>query len=123
MQPIPDEQELVERARNGDEDAVTLLYEMHVDSIFAYIRYRVPSDMIAEDITSEVFLRMVRSIAGCRVQGAPFRSWLYRIAANLLTDHHRNHGKIPEIAIPEMWQCGDTNHFDYEMREDDEQDL
>src|SRR5690554_4778020 len=123
MQPIPDEQELVERARNGDEDAVTLLYEMHVDSIFAYIRYRVPSDMIAEDITSEVCLRMVRSIAGYRDQGAPFRSWLYRIAANLLTDHHRKHGKNPEIAIPESYQSDDTNPFDHVMREDERQHL
>lgn len=123
MQPIPDEQELVERARNGDEDAVTLLYEMHVDSIFAYIRYRVHSDVTAEDITSEVFLRMVRGIAGYRDQGAPFRAWLFRIAANLLTDHYRKHGKTSEVAIPEHYESDDTNPFDYVLQEDERHHL
>ncbi len=123
MQPIPDEQELVKRARNGDEEAVTLLYEAHVDSIFAYIRYRVPSDVMAEDITSEVFLRMVRGITGYRDQGVPFRAWLFRIAANLLTDHYRQHGKTPIVPLTESHESGDTNPFDYVMQEDERQHL
>lgn len=120
MQP---EQELVERARSGDEEAVTLLYETHVDSIFAYVRYRVPSDVLAEDITSEVFLRMVRSIASYRDQGAPFRAWLFRIAANLITDHYRQHGKNPTVAIPESYESDDTNPFDHVLQEDEHQHL
>ena len=120
MQP---EQELVERARSGDEEAVTLLYEAHVDSIFAYIRYRVHSDVLAEDITSEVFLRMVRSISSYRDQGAPFRAWLFRIAANLITDHYRQHGKNLTVAIPESYESDDTNPFDHVMQEDEHQHL
>jgi RNA polymerase sigma-70 factor (ECF subfamily) len=120
MQP---EQELVERARNGDEEAVTLLYEAHVDSIFAYIRYRVSSDVLAEDITSEVFLRMVRGLAGYRDQGAPFRAWLFRIAANLITDQYRQHGKNPTVEIPESYESDDTDPFDHLIQEDEHQHL
>ena len=123
MQPIPDEQELVERARNGDEEAVTLLYETHVDSIFAYIRYRVHSDAMAEDITSEVFLRMVRSIASYKDQGAPFRAWLFRIAANLITDHYRQGSKYQAGPIPESYESDDTDPFDHLMHEDERQHL
>lgn len=120
MQP---EQNLIERARNGDEEAVTLLYETHVDSIFAYVRYRVPSDVIAEDITSEVFLRMVRSVTRYRDQGVPFRAWLFRIAANLITDHYRQHGKNPTVAIHESYESDDPNPFDHVMQEDEHHHL
>ncbi len=123
MQPIPDEQELVARARNGDEEAVTLLYERHIDSIFAYIRYRVHSDAAAEDITSEVFLRMVRGIADYRDRGVPFRAWLFRIAANLITDQYRQHGKNPTVPIPESYASDDTNPFDHVLQEDEHQHL
>jgi RNA polymerase sigma-70 factor, ECF subfamily len=120
MQP---EQELVERARSGDEEAVTLLYEAHIDSIFAYIRYRVHSDVIAEDITSEVFLRMVRSITSYRDQGVPFRAWLFRVAANLITDHYRQHSKNPTVPIPESYVSDEINPFDHVLQEDEHQHL
>lgn len=102
---------------------MTLLYETHVDSIFAYIRYRVPSDTVAEDLTSEVFLRMVRGLAGYRDQGVPFRAWLFRIAANLMTDHYRQHGKNPTLPILESHEGADSDPLDQLMQEDERQHL
>jgi len=120
MQQLPDEQELVARARQGDEEAVALLYETHVDSIFAYLLYRVPSDSVAEDLTSEVFLRMVRGLPGFQDRGLPFRAWLFRVAANLLTDHYRQHGKNPVAPVSEEHESDDTDPFDTVAREDEQ---
>src|SRR4051812_44449319 len=95
MQPVPDEQRIVARAQQGDEGALTLLYEQYVDSIYDYIYYRVGSTESAQDLTSEVFLRMVRGLRDHRDRGLPFKAWLYRIAANQIADYYRHKNKHP----------------------------
>ena len=112
MQPAPDEQQIVALAQQGQEEAVKFLYETHVDSIFGYIRYRVASVEIAQDLTSEVFLRMVRGLPNYKDQGVPFRAWLFRIAANLITDHYRQTGKNTLMPIPEDFESDDLDLLD-----------
>ncbi|HRF99078.1 MAG TPA: sigma factor, partial [Aggregatilineales bacterium] len=76
--------QLIADAKAGNQDAISLLYEQYAPAIFQYVSYRVESLMIAEDITSEVFLRMVREVNHYEDRGLPFGAWLFRIAANLL---------------------------------------
>jgi RNA polymerase sigma-70 factor (ECF subfamily) len=76
---ISDERRLVEQARH-DSVAVAQLYRLHYPAIHAYLVRRVGDSHEAEDLTAEVFLTMVRTMWRFRWQGAPFRSWLYRIA-------------------------------------------
>ena len=112
MQPVSDEQQIVVLAQTGNEEAVTFLYKTHVDSIFGYIRYRVASVEIAQDLTSEVFLRMVRGLPTYKDQGIPFRAWLFRIAANRITDHYRQTGKNILMPIPEDFESDDLDLLD-----------
>jgi len=67
--------------------------------------------VVAEDLTSEVFLRMVRNIATYQDTGAPFAAWLYRIAANLLTDHYRQNRHTSPDALPEDLVTDETDPF------------
>jgi RNA polymerase sigma-70 factor (ECF subfamily) len=83
------EQQVIARAQRGDADAVATLYRRHVDAIARYIAYRVSDDSAVEDITAEVFLRMVERLPHYRPTGAPFEAWLYRIAATRVADHYR----------------------------------
>jgi RNA polymerase sigma-70 factor (ECF subfamily) len=112
MQRPPNEQELITQAQKGDEGAVTLLYETHVDAIFEYVRYRVDSKSTAEDLTSEVFLRMVRGLANYQDQGVPLRAWLFRIAANLVIDHYRHSKKTDSSELLDDFASDDTDPFD-----------
>ena len=112
MQQSPNEQEVINQAQRGDEEAVTLLYETHVDAIFEYVRYRVDSKSTAEDLTSEVFLRMVRGLANYQNQGVPFRAWLFRIAANLVIDHYRQRKKGSDAPLLDDYASDDTDPFD-----------
>jgi RNA polymerase sigma-70 factor (ECF subfamily) len=89
MQAPGDESALITRAQRGDKIAIGMLYSNHVQAIYKYVRYRVDTDGLAEDITSEVFLRMVRQLPRYTYTGAPFSAWLYRIAANCITDAFR----------------------------------
>ena len=112
MQQSPNEQVLITQAQTGDEGAVTLLYETHVDAIFEYVRYRVDSKSTAEDLTSEVFLRMVRGLADYESQGIPFRAWLFRIAANMVIDHYRQRKKGSDAPLLDDYASDDTDPFD-----------
>ncbi len=84
------EAQLIQRARQGDLAAVSELYNLHVDRIFQYVRYRTGDDQTAEDLTAEVFLRAIESLAGYNDQGAPFIAWLYRIAHARVIDYWRD---------------------------------
>ncbi|WP_119065399.1 RNA polymerase sigma factor [Aggregatilinea lenta] len=82
---------LIARAQRGDAGAISILYQRYVQAIARYIGYRVPDGQIVEDLTSEVFLRVVESLPAYRVTGAPFEAWLYRIAAARVADYYRRH--------------------------------
>ena len=93
------EEQLIKRAKLGDKVAISTLYEKHVDQIFRYIAYRVPEND-AEDLTAEVFVRMVESLPKFEYTGAPFEAWLYRIASARVADFHRKRGRrqVDEIS-------------------------
>jgi RNA polymerase sigma-70 factor, ECF subfamily len=80
---------LVMRAQRGDRDAVATLYQVHVDLIYRYIYFRVPTQHDAEDLAAEVFVQMVERLPNYRITGAPFEAWLYRIAASRVADFYR----------------------------------
>lgn len=85
--------ELVAALQRHDQDAVLTVYRRYVDAIYRYAYYQVGDAAMAEDVVSEVFLRMLEKIESYRYQGIPLSAWLYRIAHNLITDHFRAMGK------------------------------
>jgi RNA polymerase sigma-70 factor, ECF subfamily len=93
---------IIKKAQQGDEGAISALYERHVDAIYRYILYRTPTAVDAEDLTAEVFLRMVEGLPRYRMTGVPFEVWLYRIAAARIADFYRARQRSPESDIPEQ---------------------
>lgn len=94
-------EQVIRRARDGDEQAISALYEIHADAIYRYILYRVPTAEDAEDLTAEVFLKMVEGIPRYKITGVPFEAWLYRIAAARIADFYRRRRRHPQTALPE----------------------
>lgn len=92
-------EQLVKRASDGDQEAVGELYERYVQRIYRYIAYRVPTIGDAEDLTAEVFVKMVESLPSYRFTGAPFESWLYRIAAARIIDFRRRSTRRPQTEL------------------------
>jgi RNA polymerase sigma-70 factor (ECF subfamily) len=84
-----DVSELVARAKRGDRKAVAALYQVYAQAIFRYVACRVPTNADAEDLTAEVFLRMMKGLSAYQATGAPFEAWLYRIAASRVADYYR----------------------------------
>jgi len=76
---------LVEKAKNGGQEAFGELYRLHNQALFRYARYRLPKQA-AEDAVSETFSRAWAGLPRYRATGAPFVSWLYGIARHVVLD-------------------------------------
>jgi RNA polymerase sigma-70 factor (ECF subfamily) len=101
VDPLRAEAELVERAKT-DPEAFGELYEKYIDRIYNYIYFRVGSVHDAEDLTARVFLKALNNLNRYRFVGLPFSAWLYRIAHNLIANHHRDQARRREIPIEDM---------------------
>ena len=88
-----DELGLIRRAQRGEAAALAKLYDRHYDAVYRYCLYRLGSAAQAEDLSSEVFLRMVERLDTFKSNGRPLLAWLYTIARNLVTDTYRRNGK------------------------------
>ncbi len=100
--------ELIERAQRGSAEAVGKLYEEHHQSIFRYLYYRSTDLQTAQDLTSEVFLKMVQALPGYHHRNIPFKAWLFQIARNLAIDHHRRDNTHPTSQIEEEMPAADN---------------
>lgn len=89
MKPQRTLDSLIQQARQGNAAAVSALYREFSPAIYRYVAYRVPTEADAEDLTAEVFLKMVEALPAYQPTGAPFEAWLYRIAAARVADFHR----------------------------------
>jgi RNA polymerase sigma-70 factor (ECF subfamily) len=87
---IQRQDELVRRAKAGDADALSQLHAEHAERVYRYFLPRLDGRAEqAEDLTSEVFLRMLQRLGRYESRGLPFSAWLFRIAHNLLVDYVR----------------------------------
>jgi RNA polymerase sigma-70 factor, ECF subfamily len=89
-----------ERAREGDEDALRLLYLLYADNVFGFVASIVHDEHDAEDLTSEVFARLPRALAHYQAKGTPFAAWLLRVARNAALDHLRAQRSVPLAEVP-----------------------
>jgi RNA polymerase sigma-70 factor (ECF subfamily) len=81
--------DLIVRAQQGDTVVIAGLYERHRQQVFRFLYYRLGDAEAAEDLTSEVFVRMLRGLNSYRPGNVPFRAWLFQIARNLAIDYYR----------------------------------
>lgn len=95
-----DDSELVELAKT-DKEAFGEIYERYVGKIYKYVYYRVGNQHDAEDLTSRVFFRAMAHVETYEDRGVPFQAWLYRIAHNLVANHHRDKGRRKIIPLDE----------------------
>ena len=104
MQNINDA-ELIKRAQNRrgnpatSTEAVGELYDRYQEPVFRYIWARVSNPQLAEDLTGDVFTRMVVNLPKYRYTGAPFPAWLYSIARNLVIDNYRKASSPTQLPI------------------------
>lgn len=93
--------DLVAAAGAGDAEAFGCLYDLYVAPVHRYVYRRVGSRQLAEDLTSETFLRALRRIGDFTWQGRDFGAWLITIAHNLVLDHYKSSCYKLEVCTPD----------------------
>jgi RNA polymerase sigma-70 factor (ECF subfamily) len=107
-----DEGQLIAQAHSSPE-AFARLYRRHYDAVFRYCVHRLFDRQIAEDITSEVFLRVVENFGRFKGGEKQFRGWLYKVATNAVNNHLRKAARGNEL----LKYAGEQNagqNIDYE---------
>ena len=94
--------------QRGEPAAIEAVYDLYADRLYRYLLARVGDPDTAADLTTELFIRVIKHIRGFRLNSrrpaASFSAWIYRIAANLVTDHHRGRGKHGAVSLEETVQ-------------------
>ena len=106
---MQNEESLVRRAQQRDEEAFAQLYEEYFDKIYRYIALRIGDRMEAEDITQRVFLNAIKAIPSFKWKGVPFSAWLFRIAHNQVVDYLRKKTKRATAPLEETLVTSDDN--------------
>jgi RNA polymerase sigma factor (sigma-70 family) len=82
--------ELVQKFINGDQNSLEILIRRHKNRVFSYILLIVKNQELAEDVFQETFIKVIRSLKkGKYTENGKFISWVLRIAHNLIIDHFR----------------------------------
>ncbi len=88
--------ELVQKSQAGDQEAFGALYDYFSDSLYKYIYFRVPNGE-AEDLLETIFLKVWEKIHQYKPDKASFKSWIFRIAHNLVVDFYRLQKSVSEL--------------------------
>ncbi len=95
------EWDLVRRAQQYDEAALESLYQVYYPKIYNYAFMQMGDIQAAEDLASDVMLKMLESLKSYRFKGLPFGAWVFRIARNRLIDLHRRRRRRGEVDLSE----------------------
>jgi RNA polymerase sigma-70 factor (ECF subfamily) len=98
---VLDEAELLSRARTYDTDALAQIHDAYYGPLFRYVSFRVGDRHTAEDLVSEVFTRFLTALRDKKPPQSTLRGWLFGVAANIVSDHHRRHYRAPQEALDE----------------------
>lgn len=96
---LSSDEQLVQQIQKGNSEAMSVLYRRHRPAVLRYVQARIYDWQQAQDITGDIFLRVVSHLPQYRMTGAPFPAWLFRIAHNTLITHRQKENRIPQISI------------------------
>ena len=112
------EKNALEGLRNLDSQSIGAVYDRYFPEVYRYIRYRIGDEAIAEDIASDVFVRLLEASQKKQGPRTNLRGWLIATASNAVNDHHRRHYRRPVEALSEGMPDGSSSiHTELDSRE------
>jgi RNA polymerase sigma-70 factor (ECF subfamily) len=102
----------IARAKEGDREALRLLYIRYSDNVYGYVCSIVRDEQEAEDLTQHVFMKLITAIVKYDDRGIPFSAWLLRLARNVAFDHLRRRRPTPTEEV-----FGAGIHIDEDTRD------
>jgi RNA polymerase sigma-70 factor (ECF subfamily) len=94
----------IANAKLGDDDAMRFLYLRYADNVYGYVCSIVRDEHEAEDVTQQIFAKLMTALQRYEPRSVPFSAWILRIAHNAAIDHMRARRAVPceEVRSPEL---------------------
>jgi RNA polymerase sigma-70 factor (ECF subfamily) len=100
----------VVRAKQGDREALRFLYVHYADHVYGYVASIVRDEHEAEDVTQQLFAKLMTALPKYEPREVPFSAWIIRVARNVALDHMRQRRAIP---------CDEVRQLDTHTEDDD----
>jgi RNA polymerase sigma-70 factor (ECF subfamily) len=98
---VYDERRALDGLRNLDSQAIGAIYDQYFSQVYRYIRYRISDDAMAEDIASDVFMRLLEAVQKKQGPQSNIKGWLITTASHAVNDHLRRQYRRPLEALPD----------------------
>lgn len=98
--PLSDQEEITGLKRL-DHQVINAVYDRYFPEVFRFIKYRINDELLAEDIASDVFVRLLEALSAGRGPDKNLRAWLYSTASHIVVDHLRKKYRHPDEELPE----------------------
>ncbi|MEL7434371.1 MAG: sigma-70 family RNA polymerase sigma factor [Chloroflexota bacterium] len=105
---ITTDDERLARATQGDKGAIAAIYRSYFEPIYQFVRLRVGDAQVAEDLTSDVFVKFIKALKNDRAPHTSLRGWIFRVARNVIYDYYGKEQAIPAETI-EQWIDNDED--------------
>jgi RNA polymerase sigma-70 factor (ECF subfamily) len=94
---VNDEQLLLARIQQLEPEALSEAHETYYPAIYRYVAFKVGDQGVAEDLTSEVFTRLLSAVKERSAPRKTLRGWLFSVASRIVADHHRRNYRDREL--------------------------
>lgn len=112
------EQRVLDGLKKLDPQSIGNIYDQYFSEVYRYVRYRTGDESIAEDIASEVFVRLLEASEKKQGPRTNLRGWLLATASNAVNDHHRRNYRRPVEALSDSLPDGGPGvHSQIDLRE------
>ena len=108
---VENEYTLLARARRLDEDALAEIHDTYYTAIYRYVAMKIGDRVLAEDLTSDVFMRLLSALRDQTAPQKTLRGWLYAVASRVVADHFRKRYRREEVALPETLESSAPSPF------------
>jgi len=113
-----DDQSALDGLKNLDAQSIGAVYDQYFPEVYRYVRYRLSNDTVAEDIASDVFVRLLEASEKKQGPRSNIKGWLIATASNAVNDHLRRMYRRPTESLSESMEDKSTNiHAEVDLRE------
>lgn len=115
---VYDEQNAWNGLRKLDSQSIGAVYDQYFTEVYRYVRYRISEDAVAEDIASDVFVRLLEASQKGQGPQTNLKGWLIATASNVVNDHLRRRYRRPTEALSDFLPDEKSNvHAEVDLRE------
>jgi len=116
--PIDEKRRVLDGLQDLDPQAIGDIYDQYFSEIYRYICYRIGDETVAEDIASDVFMRLLEAAQNKKGPQSSIKGWLIATASNVVNDHLRVQYRRPTEALSESMPDESSNiAFELDLRE------